>query len=329
MFIGLPLAHRHQISLAYLGNYYFYSRYGQNDHLDHNINFDARFTSPRGWEVRLGQSYRAATEGQSPTVTQQRRYERFVPYLLASYTLAERWSLEGAYQYNALNFISDAYNQDNYRLHTGGLTLFYKIRPKTALLTQYVINFTDYPNSSISNNMSHTPFLGITWDPTAKLSGTIKVGYTLKSYDTTLPLRNNNPSSLAIGIQTLYRYSRYSQFSFIAQRAERDDADYNNNSYTNSAVYLNWSKDWHFIKSNLNLGVSYVNNSYTNPSFDSGAGQFKVRQDNILSFGIGISRPFTRWLKLRFDYYYTNTNSNFTNYSYNDNLIMFGFQGSI
>ena len=66
--------------------------------------------------------------------------------------------------------------------------------------------------------------MGLTWAPTAKLSGTIKFGYTFASYETRVPGRNNNPDSWSLSAQLLYRFSRYTNLSLTAQKSFQQDS---------------------------------------------------------------------------------------------------------
>ncbi|MCL4504065.1 MAG: hypothetical protein M1438_19755 [Deltaproteobacteria bacterium] len=52
------------------------------------------------------------------------------------------------------------------------------------------------------------------------------------------------------------------------------------------------------------------------------------RNDNFTSFGAGLSRPLTKWLKLRVDYLYNNRGSNFSFFAYNEHKVLFGIQSS-
>ena len=105
-----------------------------------------------------------------------------------------------------------------------GTTLYYRFLPKTALLAQYIFMYRNYPSFSPDNTYSSSPLVGLTWAPTAKLSGTIKFGYTFASYETSVPGRNNNPDSWSLSAQLLYRFSRYTNLSLTAQKSFQQDS---------------------------------------------------------------------------------------------------------
>ncbi|MBW1918312.1 MAG: outer membrane beta-barrel protein [Deltaproteobacteria bacterium] len=327
--LELPLAHRHRLSLGYLGDYFIYSSHSTDSHYDHNVNADANFNFRGGLSLGFGSAYRHATEERSAVVGRKRRYDRTTPYFKAAYAFADVWKLETNYQFDNLDFAKAIDRQDDYQYHTGGATLFYKFWPKTAALVQYIIQGRVYPNRSINDSLSHSPLIGLTWDPTAKLSGTVKFGYTFREYDTDLAGRNNSPNSWALAMQTLYRYSRYTNLALTAQRSYQDDVDFGNNAYENSAVYVTLNKHWHYFRTDSYLAFYYINNNYVNVAADPVTGRLKERDDDIISVGCGLSRPFTSYFRLRLDYNFINKDSNFSTYSFNEHRLLFGIETSL
>lgn len=325
----MPLSGRHKVSVGYLGNYFMYSRHDGNNHYDHNINADAIINLRGGLGLQFGNTFRSATEERTAPTGRQRDYYRETPYFVATYAVADKWKLQGSYQYDDLQFLKQIERINAYQEHTGGLTLYYKFWPKTAALVQYIVNSREYPFFPRGDNSSHSPLVGLTWDPTAKLSGTVKFGYTVKDYDQEAPGRNNSPESWAMSVQTLYHYSNYTTFSLMGQRSIQEDVDLiNNNPYHNTGLYFAYNHNWHFLRSSLYMAFSFVNNNYLGPTTDLITGQVKRREDNIFSLGGGISRPFTPWLRLRLDYQYVNKNSNFSGFSYSEHKMLVGAQSS-
>jgi hypothetical protein len=209
------------------------------------------------------------------------------------------------------------------------MTLSYKFWPKTAALVQYIFISRTYPDAPVNDKIINTPFIGLIWDPTAKISGTVKLGYSFTNYDEKIPGRNNSPKSFSTSVQTLYRWSRYTTISLTAQRSQQDDVDFGNSAFWNTGVFLTLNHEWTYFKTTTYATFSYTNNSYINDSFDAGTGTFRRRDDNIIYGGVGLSRSLTRWLRLRLDYSYLNNSSNFSGFTYNDHRFLIGLQTSI
>jgi polysaccharide biosynthesis protein VpsM len=325
--LEMPVAKTSKVSLGYLGNYFIYSRYSNNSHCDHNINADAAFNLSR-LSIRVGNTLRLATEERTAQNAQQRPYAWESPYLSATYVFADRWKIEGNYQMDYLNFLRQVDRLDDRIYNTFGTSLFYKFWPKTSALLQYIAVMRDHPFNTINNNTVHTFLGGFNWDPTAKLSGTAKFGYTIADYDEELPSRGNAPNSWALSVQTLYRYSRYTNLALVAQRSIQEDADSANSAYINSGLILTLNHQFHYFQINSYLAISYYNNSYIVNNIDPGTGELKKRNDNIFSAGGGLSRPLTKWLRVRIDYIYYNRGSNFATFTFNEHKVLLGLQSS-
>jgi hypothetical protein len=118
----LPVANKHRLSAGYLGNYFIYSRFNNESHYDHNLNADASFNFPR-WSFRFGNTLRLATEERTAQNLRQRDYTREVPYFGASFKFADRWRIDGNYQFEALEFAKQVDRRDNYQSHTASWSM--------------------------------------------------------------------------------------------------------------------------------------------------------------------------------------------------------------
>jgi len=335
----LPVAGTHKLSLGYLGNYFIYSRYSGISHYDQNVNADASFNFNK-LSLRVGSTYRNATEEPTlvqtgPIVTQDRSrpYTLIMPYFNATYNMADLWRIDANYQFNGLNYANAIDKINNSQGNIFGVTIFYKFWPKTSALVQYIADIRHHPYDQTKDNLVQTPMVGLTWDATAKLSGTVKVGYTITSYYQTNVMGKNftqgfNPNGLALSIQTLYKLGPFTQVSLVAQRSLQEDSNSRNDAYYNTGLLFTVSHLWHYFNVTTFLSFSYYNNNYIYDNFNPGTTELKRRIDNVTFFGGGVSRPITRWLKLRLDYVYYNRGSNFNSYTTNEHKVLLGVQSS-
>ncbi len=326
----LPVAGQHLLSLGYLGNDFIFSRFNDLSHFDQNVNADAALNFSK-LSVKFGSTFRDATEEPTAslapfTIGRERPYYRTTPYFQAAYKVADLWRLEGNYQFDDLNFPRVIDRMDDYQYNTLGTTLFYKFWPKTSALVQYIAVIRTHAYDSADNNVVQTPLAGLTWEPTAKLSGTVKFGYTFANYDQKLPGRNNSPNYWAMSIQTLYKFSQYTQLSLLAQRGIQEDVDFASNPYINSGLSLTLSHLWHYINVTSYATFAYYNNQYIFDTTDSLTGASIKRIDNYTTFGAGLSRPLTKWLKVRLDYLYNNRGSNSSFVPFNEHKVLLGLQ---
>jgi len=337
--LELPVAGTHRLSLGYLGNAYLYSRFSDNSHYDQNVNADAALNFSK-LSLGVGAAYRHATEeasllqvGPVFTIDNQRVYNRVTPYFKAAYKVADLWRIETNYQFDSFSYAKSIYRINDYNSHTAGATIYYKFWPKTSVLAQYIASIYTHPHDSPTDYVTHTPMVGLSWEPTAKLSGSVKVGYSITNYyNSDFGTRGFSPDGVALSIQALYKLSRYTQMSLVAQRALQEDVNtstiFGNNSYFNSGLLFTLSHFWHYFNVTSYASVAYYNNKYIYDNFDPGTGELKSRVDNIIYAGGGLSRPVTKWLRLRLDYLYYNRGSNFNFYPFNEHKVLLGIQSS-
>ncbi len=323
----VPMGGKNRLSLGYLGTGFVYTTHGANSHYDQNVNSDLELHLKDGWYVRFGNTLRVATEERNSEFSTFRRYLRNTPYATVSYAFADRWKAEVDYQFDTLNFFKSIDRVNDYNTQSIGTTLYYRFLPKTSALVQYVFTYREFPNTPFDNTTNHSPLAGITWAPTAKLSGTMKFGYTFDQYQTSLPGRDSTASGFTMGINLLYQYSRATNITLTAQRAFNQDVDFHNAGYYNTSVFVALNHQWNYFRLGSYASFFYINSNYLNPTLDA-QGQFLKRLDNTVGAGFGLSRPVTRWLRARVDYAYSNRSSNFFGYSYNDNRVLVGVQTS-
>jgi hypothetical protein len=328
MYVELPLAQKHKISVGYLGNSVIYpgKEVDNYSHYDNNVNVDATFNFPGGLSLRGGNYLRIATEEPTASTIHQRFYHQWAPYFLANYAFADTFKIQALYEFNKLYFAPSARsNENDYNENVGAISLSYKVLPKTSILGQFIVSHRTYPYQTFSNNYTYTPMAGLVWDATAKLTGVLKAGYTIKKFpDANIPGLDRSPSAPALSAQLTYKFDRRTNIALTAQRAIQQDMDLaGNTAYINNGVYVTLSHDWSFWKLSSYANIAYTFNDYINRSQDPGNG-FRYRQDSIIFTGVGLSRPLTRFLKLRLDYNYNNKASNFSTFSYNEHRVMFG-----
>jgi hypothetical protein len=327
--VELPFGGLHRLSMGYLGQYWMYSDHTEESHYDHNANIDAEINFRGGLSLRGGDAFRAATEERTTETGRRRPYLQDTPYFLASYNVSEKTKIQATYQYDIWQYDRSIDQIDNYRNNLAGLFLFYKFLPRTSALAGYVFSSRVYPSYTQDNNIQNSPFIGLTWDPTTKLTGNIKFGYTFQNYENHLPGRNNSPNSWAFSLGSIYRYSRYTTLNLSAQRSIQQDIDFANATYYSTALWVSLTHDWAYFRVASYVSFAYANSSYVNSGINPSTGLLSPREDNTYTIGAGVSRPLTPWLRLRLDYNYTDDASSYFLYSYHEHRVLLGVQLSL
>jgi hypothetical protein len=120
--------------------------------------------------------------------------------------------------------------------------------------------------------------------------------------------------------QLVHDYSSRTKLTLDAQRAFLDDSAVHNATYTDTRVRFGFQ---HFITYKIAaLGfVSYRSDDYDRYEIEPVTGALKKRSDEAWSFGVGGLYNVQKWLQARIEYEYTNNDSNFLTYSYNEHRV--------
>lgn len=195
-------------------------------------------------------------------------------------------------------------------------TFYYRVAPKTRVLAE--VRHTDYSYvSEKSLDATNIAFLtGLTWEATAKTTGTVKFGREKKSFD-----RNDNDDQSngmwEAGIT--WQPRTYSTFNLKARRA-LDEGENGASAIEATSTTLDWKHYW--------LDRVYSTASYTRSEQDY-IDDSNNRLDKTDIFGLGLNYEMRRWLDIGVGYKYAENDSNFANESYERNIYSISITASL
>ncbi len=200
--------------------------------------------------------------------------------------------------------------------YVGG-TFYWRVMPATSLLLQAKQTAIDYRfNPSGLDSKERRYYAGVTWDATAKTSGTIRAGYLEKDFSNTARQDFSGTSW-----QGRVRWSplTYSVFEVTTGR-ETNEATGIGDYILSSLVYGTWTHAWNsVVKTNVLLG-------YRRDDF---RGSGAVRKDDTTSAGVGATYQMRRWLNFGAQYIYTDRSSNTAAFEYQRNVFMLTVGGTL
>ncbi len=238
----------------------------------------------------------------------------------AIYRFLDRWSAEVRYSNDDFRYkhFYDEGGTSN-RNNFGG-TLYYKLTPRTDALLDYTYSITDYKTSDSFDNKTHSAYLGLSFDPTAKLRGYIKLGFAEKVYDQDLPTRKKTFTTFSALSSLSWTISPHNILSLIGTRLILEDLQ-TNAPYTYTDVNLGYRYLLTvYEKLNLNANVGYGTLQFQQPTADID-NVFKTRDDKRIYGGAGIGYIPQPWLSFNLGYMYIRNSSNFINYDFTENKV--------
>jgi len=194
-------------------------------------------------------------------------------------------------------------------------TFFYRVLPKTSLLFELSNEDIDYRLSSVNLDSTERKYLlGATWDATAKTSGTVKLGYSDKDFDSSAR-EDGDGSSWEVAMRWAPR--SYSVFDISTNRGTRE-TDGTGDYIDSTDFNLQWTHAWSGVwRSRVYLNLS--NDDYAK----------SAREDDGRTVGLGLDFFTTRWLNLALDYRYSERDSNQSDLNFERNAIYLTIQMSL
>jgi hypothetical protein len=281
-----------------------YSDWGSR--LSYDFAFDTRNFARLSWDYIRGHDGRGTTD-RFPPQTSPDKYFTNTPGFVYSYGAPGaqgRAEVFGSLAYKRYLNNRDVTAGSDLDTRNYGAAFYWRVAPKTSLLAEARGTDLNYKlsTSTLSGNEARY-YGGVTWEATAATTGTIKVGYLEKSYDSSRPTFTG--TSWEGMVSWLPR--TYSKFDLYSSRQPRESSGLGD-FILSDATGIVWTHGWNSVIS-TDANASFTKDRYK--GFD--------RTDDIQSYGIRASYKMRRWLTLGAEYQYTKRDStqNFNDYDKN------------
>jgi len=195
--------------------------------------------------------------------------------------------------------------------------LYYDFSPRASAFLQYEDVDIDYEQGVLPDAREHRYFGGLQWDITAKSSGLLKAGYGVRDFDD--PSREEARHFVLSG--NLRQRLTPKTLVDVSLSRKREESDLQvTNFVVDESVRAGIS---HAITAKLSsaLALSYSGRTYE-PELSSG-GVTKKRKDDVFEGSVSFSyRPY-RWLAAEVGYEYSERESSFPEFMYENNRAYF------
>ena len=121
-----------------------------------------------------------------------------------------------------------------------GGTLYWRVAPKTSLLLDYLYTDINYKLATDSDSTEESWMVGVTWDATARTSGTLQYGNLTKDFDDPTKNDYDGPTWVA---SVSWRPRTYSVFTLTGTR-NTQEPDGRGDYVLRQDVSLAWLHDW-------------------------------------------------------------------------------------
>ena len=188
---------------------------------------------------------------------------------------------------------------------------FYSVGPKTDLVAEVRYADTEYetdrsfePGGTL-NNQEYNYLVGVEWEATAKTSGSIKLGWFDREYDSS---ERKEDDGFSWEVDAYYKPRSYSVFNLETKRFSQETNGLGD-SIDTEQLALRWTHDWSF-RGTTRLEVVQANERYS--------GSF--RDDDLWFVEARYTRKMRRWFDLSGGYRYEERDSGENTFSYDQNV---------
>ena len=248
-----------------------------------------------------------------------------------------RTQVDFGLNYDELRYDNSARNKDGVRVNSGQdrdatagrITGYYGVAPKTKVLLEGRYTDYDYKSNDQRDSKNKALLAGVTWEATAKTTGTVKIGREKKSY------KQSGRSDKSTGMWeagVTWAPRTYSTFNLKTRRGFDEgniysyDSDFDGLDETENVTstiktvdsQLTWK---HYWMERLYSTTEYRRIDRKYQSYD--------RDDKIDQYGLGLTYEARRWLDIGIGFKHRENDSDAANRSYKRNIYAVTFHASL
>jgi hypothetical protein len=226
------------------------------------------------------------------------------------------------YNYYKQDYKDAADFTQDYNEHEVGIGGEMKIMPKTWGFLRYHYGLRDYNTyrlTTTSQNDSDFKWsrvnAGLTWDPDAKITGELNIGYQWKKYDNKLTpagtARDEKHNTWIAATNLNYQATDTTLLTANVSRALRETGADSNEAFSDTALGIAVEQTF-LTKFVAKAGFTYSRNKYYNID----------RKDNNYLCNVGVDYNIQKWLTAGVSYNYNKKDSNQVANEFTDNQFM-------
>lgn len=328
--LNYAMPERGNVSLGYQGDFAFYDKNRNNNWKNNQGLLDVNYLAPGGLILGINDMYANGEDplGNADQYAIGRVTKRWTNDLKTKlgYNLTSNFRTI-LYYNNSKQKYSDIadYSQD-YTENEYGAGMEARLLPKTWGFIRYHYGERKYDTlgptdttDTISDYTYNRVSAGLGWDPGAKLSGELNVGYQMLRYknektSTGAIREDKNTWTAATSIN--FQATETTDLSLNINRAVRNSGSDTNEQFTDTGLGFNFKQKL-LTKLSLIGGVTYSRNEY-----NTLATADDLRKDDNYSANVGLKYDIQDWIGVGIGYNYSRKNSNAELNEYIDNQFM-------
>lgn len=317
-------------SAQYIGDFAIYQDNDDNNWQSHIGSLAGRFGGVLGPYVEFDESYIRSSDpfGSDDLYNEGQKTYRTMNnfHLRGGWKLGQmtRGELRYANLLTEYDLAKDA-DQNQREQHFGG-AVYYGLTARMAALVHYRFVTRAYPDQPEGNNEDFTRqdvFVGVSWDPTARINGEAKVGYSANDYDNTYnkdELKLETADTWVAEANLTYLLTPRLHLLLTVQRQIMESTAYGSNYFIDQSAALG-ARWWPLTSLTLFAEATFGSNDYN--SLDGEP----EREDDIFKFRAEAEYSFLEHFFAMVTYLHEDKDSNRADSGYTDDRVYVGIGG--
>lgn len=295
----------------------FHSSHSDNN-VDHHFTADAGFDFDARNRLVLDAGYHDVEE--TATADQRIENDKYnTTNVGAVYTFGAktaRTQVDFGANYEELRYTNGKRLNSDKERDTSSLrsTLYYAVTPKTKVLLEGRYTDFDYKSFTARDSKNRGLLAGVTWEATAKTSGSFKIGREKKDFSKSV-YSDKTTGMWEAGV--VWEPLTYSTFTLDTRRGF-DEGENSASSIKTEHTRLGWKHYW-------------VDRLYTEASYARTDRKYQdiKRKDDRDAYGLSVTYQARRWLDVGVGYTYANNDSDVKSERYTRNIYALTINASL
>jgi len=315
---------KYQSYILYSPQYEIYYDHSDENMVTHRADAYFRYNTRNRFSIRaLDQFKRSHDSISSRAFTIDDHYKSNLFNTLGTFDLTEKLRLRLDYSNFYLDYDESENSWADRMDNSWSAYAYFKFTPKTSIFANYEFFNIDY-DSNLLDSQENRLFAGLRWDITKKTAGQVKAGYGKKDYDqaglssldTWMAEFQLDHSLTTRTMVVLNAYRRYDEV--LGELVDKDDLKENfTKGILTHFIGLSLNQD---ITTKLHLGLD-ATLFYDEYEDEERLSTRKERKDTEFAISPAIKFDFMKWLTFDLAYIYTNRDSNYSQFDYEDHTV--------
>ncbi|MFO7752055.1 MAG: outer membrane beta-barrel protein [Desulfobacteraceae bacterium] len=306
---------RMQSYFLYSPEFVTYADNSTHDHVDHTAEGMFQYNFDTGLSIDVMDKFNKNNEINNNASGRLDEYYDNLFNFLAVYEPSEKLRFRADYSNYLLDY-DDSANEFRDRVDNSvSMYVFYKVKPKTSVFVEYDFADINYDENSLFDSQEHRYYAGVDWDVTAKTRGRAKMGLIEKNFDES-GIDDEEGFSMEVQAQHNFSPKRAINLNLFRHYTESSIGDSWASMTTgaDAALLQRFTEKW-----SSTVSVNFTRDDYEG-AYTSG-GKTDEREDDTFRAGASLIFEPRDWLSFDLGYYYSNRDSNFSEFDFENNTV--------